>query len=569
VLAALRRALHEEAFAAGDAFRSPTPQQQTHREAGAPPLHWSIILETTTTAHAQCIRSNPAREWSVDDSQDVTFTLDAGLFIPATIIVFKSVFFVSAGEPSIVWFERQPDLAIDPASRSFTITSLHPDTVLSISSMDRGQRKGAFADPPPSQPFPSPYSDSFADTAVETMPRYFSDHAGSWSSMPLRGAGADTNTTAFEQRVVAQPVGWDDDSDDSLYPFTIIGDWDQADQSVEADAYIYSIATYSPGGGSSGGDPVVSLVACNASDPGQTWNFNASASLALGGSIVDAQLGQCLDVDGCVGGAGAALWMWPCVTSGAGSDCNSTNQLWWYDAGAGWLISRMPTELCATASSAGADAALSVEPCGAAGALQAFNVDTSTGLVRLRVGGEMCLCSRRPGSGPNRDDSHAGIGLRLGGMTASSPVAKAYESTWYSYGYWFSLRVDGSWALTRGAGSAGDEAAGVLEDGAAAPRAEDRSTPLTRRQRRSSRRRAGQRGLGDSRIVLAQGSLGAGALQQWHRLRFSAAGATLTAEIDGAVVATVQDGAFPVGWAALTSGWQISQFANFSMTHSY
>jgi len=556
-LASLRRALHEEVFAAGDAFRSPL---QAVRREGAPPLHWSIVIETTTTAHSQCIRSNPLHAWAVDDSQDVTFLLDAGLALPPAVVVFKSVFYVSAGEPDIVWFERQPDIAVDPASRSFTVTGLHPDTVLSLSSMDRGQRKGTFADPPANAPFPSPYSDSFADTTMEMMPRYFSDHAGSWSAMPLRGTVV--NSTAFEQRVVEQPVGWDDDNDDSLYPFTIIGDWNQGDQAVEADAYIYSIATYSPGGGG-GGDPVVSLVACNASDAGQSWNFNASSSEALRGSIVDAQLGQCLDIFGCAGAAGTALWMWPCLSSGAGSDCNATNQRWWWDAGSGWLISRMPTELCATASSAGAEAALSVEPCGTAGALQAFDADEATGLVRLRGGGEMCLCSRRPGSGSNHDNTHAGIGLRLGGMTASSSVAQAYESTWFSYGYWFSLRVDGSWAVTRGAGSAG-EVASVLEDGAVAPP----DSALTRRQRRGSRRRSQRRGLGDPRIVLAQGSLGAGVLQEWHRLRFSAAGTSLTAEIDGAVVATVQDGAFPVGWAALTSGWHIAQFSNFSLTHN-
>ena len=39
--------------------------------------------------------------------------------------------------------------------------------------------------------------------------------------------------------------------------------------------------------------------------------------------------------------------------------------------------------------------------------------------------------------------------------------------------------------------------------------------------------------------------------------------------MDGAVVATVQDGDFPVGWAAVTTGWHIAQFANFSMTHGY
>ena len=581
-LAALRRELHEAAFAAGDAFRGASGAGGGGG-ARASPLHWSIVLETTTTAHSQCIRSNPARAWSVEDTQDVTFVLDEGLVLPESVVAFKSVFFAGPNEPSVLWFERQADIVVDAASRSFTVTGLHPDTVLSLSSMDRGQRKGAFAPPPPSAPFPSPYADSFAGLAVESMPRFFSDHAGSFSAMPLRGgAAAPPNATAFEQRVVAQPVGWDDDEDDSLYPFSIIGEWNMSSTSVEASVFIYSTATYSPtggdggngdgggggddDGGSGGASPVLSLVPCNASDAGQVWTFNASAEKALSGSIVDAQMQQCLDVDGCGGAAGSALWMWPCVTSGAGSDCNATNQQWWFDAGAGWLISRMPTELCATASSGTASAALSVQPCGGS-ALQAFDVDAATGLVRLRGGGGLCLCSRRPGSGPNRDDTHAGLALRLGGMTAASGGAQAYESTWFDFGYFFSLRADGSWAVTKGSGSA----AGWVGGGEAAEEGRRRRRPRASGHAAGSAGPARPRRLRDSRAVLAQGALpgGGGALQQWHTLRFSAAGATLTAAIDGDVVASVQDGDFPVGWAAVTTGWHIAQFANFSMTHGY
>ena len=551
-LAALRRALHEEAFASGEAYRAPPAR------AAASPLHWSMVLETTTTAHSMCIRSNPARAWDVADEQNVTIVIDAGLVLPASVVVFKSVFFASAGEPSVQWFERQPDLPVDAASRSFTVAGLHPDTVLSLSSMDRGQRKGAFAPPPPSAAFPSPYNDSFEGLVPEKMPKYFSDHAGSFSAMPRRDGVSPT--TAFEQRVVAQPVGWDDDTDDSLYPFSIIGDWNMSTCDVSAQVFIYSAAGYSPSGGG-GGDPVVSLVACDPTDAGQRWAFNASPSIALNGSLVDGQQGACLDVDGCVGAEGAALWMWPCVTSGSGSDCNATNQLWWWDSGSGWLISRMPSELCATASAAGPGAALTVEPCGAAGALQAFDADAATGLLRLRGGAGMCLCSRRPGGGPNTDDTHAGLALRLGGMTAASGSAQAYESTWYDFGYFFSLRGNGTWAVTKGSGST---------DGAGAASELQRS----RRRRGPGTSRGGGRrrsGLGDSRIVLAQGALPAGvqAFQQWHALRFSAVDTTLTATIDGTVVAIVQDSAFPVGWAAVTSGWHIAQFANFSMTHDY
>ena len=358
---------------------------------------------------------------------------------------------------------------------------------------------------------------------------------------------------------------------------------------VEVSAYIFSVATYSPGGGGGGGsDPVVSLVQCNASDPGQRWNFNSSSGLALPGSIVDGQQEQCLDVDGCNGQVGAALWMWPCVTSGSGSDCNATNQLWWWDAGSGWIISRMPSELCVTASARGPAAALSVEPCGAAGALQAFDVDAASGLVNLRGGGAtaaaaaaaatttasaaLCLCSRRPGSGPNLDDTHVGLALRLGGMTPSSGGARAYESSWYDYGYYFSLRVDGSWAVTKGAqppGDGGDGAAiGASGDADAAAERPRRSRRRSRRRERLPTSRPPLPR--DPRIVLAQGALpSGGALQQWHILKFSATGATLTASIDGNVVAQVNDNTYPVGWAALTSGWHMASFSNFSMTHSY
>ena len=211
-LAALRRDLHVGVFAGAEAFRGGAAEAAME---GAP-LHWSLVLETTTTAHSMCIRSNPSRPWAVADAQDVTFVLDAGLVLPASLVVFKSVFFTSAGEPDVRWFERQPDLAVDAPTRSFTVRGLHPDTVLSLSSMDRGQQKGSFAAPPPNAPFPSPYADTFEGLVAEHMPAFFSDHAGSWSAMPRRDAGG-AGRTAFEQRVVAQPVGWDDNSDDSLY----------------------------------------------------------------------------------------------------------------------------------------------------------------------------------------------------------------------------------------------------------------------------------------------------------------------------------------------------------------
>lgn len=146
------------------------------------------------------------------------------------------------------------------------------------------------------------------------------------------------------------------------------------------------------------------------------------------------------------------------------------------------------------------------------------------------------------------------------------------------------MRPDRTWAVTKGAGTAATTAP-AAEAAVSAATATAASTSgatvrrASRRHRDSGRRGAGVDGVGagprpsfrgDARIVLANGTLPAGAmgLRQWHSLRFTARGAQLTAAFDGVVLARVTDASFPVGWAALTSGWHAAQFANFTMTHS-
>ena len=68
-----------------------------------------------------------------------------------------------------MWFERMDDVPVDAATGSFELFGLHPDTVLSITSLDRGQRHGAVASPPPNTPFPSPYLEGFQGYEPEKM----------------------------------------------------------------------------------------------------------------------------------------------------------------------------------------------------------------------------------------------------------------------------------------------------------------------------------------------------------------------------------------------------------------
>jgi hypothetical protein len=86
--------LHEQHFLAAQAFST---FRSAGREHAGQPLHWSILLETTTSAHSQCIRSNPSHAWDIADEQNVTFLLDPTLVIPASgfVIAWKSVLFTS------------------------------------------------------------------------------------------------------------------------------------------------------------------------------------------------------------------------------------------------------------------------------------------------------------------------------------------------------------------------------------------------------------------------------------------------------------------------------------------
>ncbi len=62
----------------------------------------SIIMETMTTEHSQCVRNNPNWNWTVVD-QNVTFRLAKSLKKIQKLHVWKSNLFG-------FWFEQQQDI---------------------------------------------------------------------------------------------------------------------------------------------------------------------------------------------------------------------------------------------------------------------------------------------------------------------------------------------------------------------------------------------------------------------------------------------------------------------------
>lgn len=608
MLAQLRREAHERHFASGRAFEHVSPGKPAVN-VSAPKgsaFHWSLMIETTTPQHSMCIRSNPSPKWSIAPTQNVTFKLADSLVIPSTVVVWKTVFAVSAGEPAVSWFQRLPDLAVDASTGMFTLTDIHPDCQYTLTSMDRGQRHGTPSVPPPANtPFPSypsSYTESFQGYQNDSMPAYFSDQAGSWAVRPRR----DGNTalgTVYEQAVTALSIGWHN-GDDSSFPLTIIGDWNQSSQDVTVEAWIQDRA----GPGTSPGDPLPSLLPCDAThDSSQRWSWNSSDTMGLPGSVKDAQLGQCMDVFGCNGNAGTPVWMWPCVNSTNGGWCAQSNQQWsWQSWAGGQLVTLMPDGLCLTVlptSNASSNMqrilstgaySLQMQPCQAGPAssaghsqpsiYQSWFWDASTGAIQLCHGTRLsasgctsptgaCLSSQPPAVQNN--GTFVSIGLRLGGALPTSSVVKAYSDDWYTYGYWLTVTDTGYWAVSKGGSQPGQVSMQEVQQ-----RVDARSGApgQTVRKQRSSFTSV------DNRVLLASGTLRTGpggmGLRSWHKLRFavtdssstvdSSSGPSLSAWFDGqplfSDLVDATSPVYPVGWAGLSSGWHVSQFANFSFT---
>lgn len=69
-------------------------------------------------------------------------------------------------------------------------------------------------------------------------------------------------------------------------------------------------------------------------------------------------------------------------------------------------------------------------------------------------------------------------------------------------------------------------------------------------------------------MTVLKSGLFKGAPGSWHRLKLRFAKKTITASIDGADVATLEDSTYGMGTAALGSGWNAAEFDNFAVQQS-
>jgi len=115
---------------------------------------------------------------------------------------------------------------------------------------------------------------------------------GSFQVAP-RANTSTTDNMAYQQYVRHSPSihgsGWG--AQDSKYPLTLLGRWNSTAQSVNVSFYLNELTTEQSSGDS---DPLLSMRACNASDPSQRWVYNSTQyyqnSLVNKGSV------NCMDV---------------------------------------------------------------------------------------------------------------------------------------------------------------------------------------------------------------------------------------------------------------------------------
>lgn len=158
-------------------------------------------------------------------------------------------------------------------------------------STTRGQVKGSFDNIPDSIPFPPTHSDNFNSYTNESNPAYFSDMCGSFQVSPRANTTA-SDDMAYQQFVRHSPSvhgsGWG--PQDSKYPLTLLGRWNSSVQSVNVSFYLSELTTEQSGDS----DPLLSMRACNTSDPSQLWVYNSTQYYR--NSLVNKGSSNCMDV---------------------------------------------------------------------------------------------------------------------------------------------------------------------------------------------------------------------------------------------------------------------------------
>ncbi|PAA62362.1 hypothetical protein BOX15_Mlig000813g1 [Macrostomum lignano] len=199
----------------------------------------TIIFETMSHDHSECIR--PSLPPYTVKPQNVTIKL-AGAFASITQLYYwKSVLSYKKGDSSTYFVKQSP---LQVKSGQLTLF-LDVDVVVTLSTVATAT-KGQRSQPPPSKPFPLPYSDNFQNYQPGSNPLNLVPQVGSFEivdSPPTVGNGRsiidnyNVNKQCLMQTVLQQPVDWCKQSQ----PIAVIGNYNWSDISVSASVLVPSV----------------------------------------------------------------------------------------------------------------------------------------------------------------------------------------------------------------------------------------------------------------------------------------------------------------------------------------
>eukprot|EP01043_Picozoa_sp_COSAG02_P031936 COSAG02_NODE_2111_length_9804_cov_5.586296_2_plen_980_part_00 len=492
---------------------------------------FTVVLETMTRGHSLCKGSPPphlpdGRRWP-DKTQQVSLRLSS-LPIPRDQSLFRWESRLFIGNKTVdptehysTLFIQKPSVLVADDGR--VTLDMPIDTLVTLTTV-AGGRKDSDASPP-SEPFPAQYSDSFGTEdgyEIDQMPRYWSDHAGSFAISSSAAdadkpdkftaiANPEASDLVLQQQVEASPsfggTGWH--NRDSEAPISIIGDYTAASTRLSVRARI-------AGRGSSPPPPPTSI------GPIVSASSEYCLSVGPGNSVVD----------------GANIVVWKCI--------NKASEQWAFNT------TKMNTQVVAQSSkmclstlcpSLRTNGSVCQRKCDSAALSQHWNVSSDKTFSISQYGA--CLtsgalnevawttpCSNNTTALWTRPrartlpSTFVAIALRVGGnltCTDTFPrntpgcMAAAPKMTgWMQHGIYFVVSEDGTWSILSGMTVLASDTGPALSDG-------------------------------------------------WHTLELRAKGTVVTALLDEHEVGTVRDSVFQRGWAALSSGFHLAEFANFSL----
>ena len=187
----------------------------------------TVIIEAMSQNVSHCQYSSGPN--TPVTTQEVTLQLGGGF----EGVKAMNVFYSSMNPATPTWFVYKGQVEVVNGAVTLTV---QPDELYTLSTLN-GTKSSFPSPPPPKQPFPLPYADSFDSYAVSSFPHYFDDQSGSFEIV------AATNTShgnVVRQMVPHIPVAW---CGDAPLTFTVLGDHSWRAVRAEVDVLIETNGT--------------------------------------------------------------------------------------------------------------------------------------------------------------------------------------------------------------------------------------------------------------------------------------------------------------------------------------